>query len=354
MVFQVRRITVAMGVLACFALAGPQAAKAEDEAGVRRLEIPSVERGGTLDVTVWYPASASGRSVLLGEDRIFTGTPALLDAPISKGRFPLVLLSHGAGLGGSAQAMSWIASPLARRGYVVAAPNHPGNSGPERSAEETMKLWLRPADLSQTVTALERAPLLSEHLDFRRIGVLGLSMGGSTALALAGARFDPQALATYCDTDAFIPSLCDWVRQSGVDLHGIDRQAAGRDKADARIRFAMAIDPAPVNAFRVETLSTIGIPVNIVNLGRAGHIPVAIDASAIADTIPDARYALIEDASHFSLFAECKPDGADIAAAEGIDEPVCRDGGVRSRKALHEQMIGLVADAFATALRLEP
>lgn len=69
-------------------------------------------------------------------------------------------------------------------------------------------------------------------------------MGGYTALAVAGARMDQQRLAAYCDTDLRNHSLCEWLAQSGVDLHRMDVQRAGLDYRDNRIGSAVAIDPA--------------------------------------------------------------------------------------------------------------
>ncbi|MFO1107270.1 MAG: alpha/beta fold hydrolase [Amaricoccus sp.] len=184
-------------------------AATEGDAGVYRMEVPSPEHEQPLDITIWYPAAATGgEEVTLGDSPFFMGTTARLDAPISDGRFPLVLLSHGVGLAGRAEALSWLAAPLAQRGFIVAAPTHPGNGGPDRSAAETMKLWLRPDDISRTLDAVEENSLLAQHLAPNEVGVLGLSMGGGTALALAGARFDPQLLAgpTAIPTPAILPS----------------------------------------------------------------------------------------------------------------------------------------------------
>ncbi|WP_320409370.1 MULTISPECIES: dienelactone hydrolase [unclassified Aureimonas] len=310
------------------------------------MEVASPERRHPLDVTVWYPAAPGGEKVVLGEGPFFAGTSARLDAPVAEGRFPLVLLSHGAGLAGRADAISWIAAPLAQRGFIVAAPTHPGNSGPNRSAAETIKVWLRPADIARTLDAMERSDLAKQHLAPNQVGVLGLSMGGSTALALAGARFDPRLLATYCDTNARNASLCGWIRQSGVDLHAMDMQAAGRNHLDRRIRFAMAIDPAPVNVFDKASLSGIGIPVELVNLGRTNEIPVSAQASDVAKAIPNARYAVIETASHFSMFGVCKPGAAEAAASDGVEEPICSDGSGTSRQIIHAQLIDMVEAAF--------
>ncbi|WP_256752267.1 dienelactone hydrolase [Mesorhizobium sp. Mes31] len=328
-------------------------AGASDSVGVRRVSAPSRERGIDLDVTVWYPALPGGDTVTLGDTALFVGTSAMRDAPIAGGKFPLILLSHGAGLAGTPQALSWIATPLAGRGFIVAAPTHPGNTGPDRSAAETMKLWLRPADLTATLDATEKDVFLRDHLEHGKIGALGLSMGGNTALAIAGARIDPKLLADYCDTDLLNASLCEWVRQSGLDLHAMDLQPAGRDNRDERIHFAMAIDPAPTDVLDAKSLAGIRIPVAIVNLGLPGKIPVTVDASGIAKAISNASYATIEGASHYSMFAECKPGAPSIIASEQIGDPVCDDGGGRSRGEIHARLIDMATVAFNRALKTD-
>jgi predicted dienelactone hydrolase len=341
----------AMLSVAAIGAALQRPAAADDPVGVRQISAWSRERGAALDVTVWYPAAPGGSPVTLGESPFFVGTPALRDAPLADGRFPVILLSHGAGIGGNAAALSWIATPLAEHGYIVAAPNHPGNSGPDRSARETMKLWLRPADLSASLDALGASGLFAPHLEPGKVGVLGLSAGGSTALAIAGARFDAQRLAAYCDTDALNPSLCGWVRQSGVDLHAMDMRGAGRDNRDPRVGFAMAIDPAPVDVFDPGSFAGIAIPMALVNLGRPGEIPVTLQAAGIAAEIPQASYATVADARHFSMFALCKPGAAELAEAEQIGDPICADGGGRGRAALHAALIDMATAAFDRALQ---
>lgn len=327
---------------------------AGDQAGVRQFLVPSQERRADLDVTAWYPADAGGEPLTLGESVFFMGTPAMREAPIRKGTFPVILISHGAGLGGNAEALSWLAAPLARRGFVVVAPTHPGNTGENRSAEETMKLWLRPADIAAALNAVSKNAFFEGHIELGKTGVLGLSMGGSTALAIAGARFDPGRLARYCDTDALNPSLCAWVRQSGFDLHAMNMEAAGRDHKDTRIGFAMAIDPVPAGVFEPASLSQISIPVELINLGRSGEIPLTAHAGKIAAVIPHTTYSTIHDASHYSMFAECKPGAARIAEAEMIEEPICSDGGGRLRKDIHSQLIDRVVGSFSRALRGTP
>lgn len=327
--------------------------KADTPAGVRQITVPSKERGTNLDVTVWYPAQAGGAEILLGDTPLFKGTASMRDAPPVEGKFPLILLSHGTGIAGNAQATGWIAAPLARQGYIVAAPNHPGNQSGNTSASETMKLWLRPADFTATLDALQTGTVFRDRIDWKNVGALGLSMGGYTALAVAGARMDQQRLAAYCDTDLRNHSLCEWLAQSGVDLHRMDVQRAGLDYRDNRIRSAVAIDPAMSDTLTAESVAGIAIPVDLVNLGRKGDIPRTLQASWMADIIPGARYASIEDADHFSMFAACKAGASDKLKAEGVTEPLCDDGGGRSRSAIHAQLIDMITDAFNRTLKAQ-
>lgn len=334
-----------------FALSTAQIAHADGAVGVRQIVVPSKERAINLDAIVWYPAQPGGKQVVLGDTPFFLGTPAQRDAPISEGKFPLILLSHGAGIGGNAPALSWLAVPLAEQGFIVAAPTHPGSLSGNKSALENMKLWRRPADFTDTLNVLEKEAFFQDHMDNQKIGALGVSMGGYTALAIAGVRIDPKLLAAYCDTDLINPSLCGWVRQSGLDLHKMDLQPAARDNSDKRIRSAVVIDPGPTDTFEPESVASITIPVDLINLGRPEDIPLTVRASAIAKIIPDARYTAIEDAGHFTLLAECKPDAPAVLKAQGIDEPFCTDGSGRSRSAIHAQLVEIITEAFNRTLK---
>ncbi|MEM8555372.1 MAG: dienelactone hydrolase family protein [Pseudomonadota bacterium] len=345
------KVLVRIGVMLVMMLVSVSLARAEHLAGVTQITVPSEERGRDLSVTIWYPATLGGDPVRVGENIFFEGTPALFNAPWADGELPLVMLSHGAGLAGRAEAMGWIAASLAEAGFVVAAPTHPGNTGRDRSAEETMKLWLRPSDVSAALDALEDREDLAARLDFNRVGALGLSMGGNTALLLAGARIDPAVLASYCDAEDPENSLCLWVRMSGVDLSAFDPVIAGRDSTDPSFKAAMAMDPALVDVLDLTSFGDVEIPLSLVNLGAEEDVPASLDASAVADAVTHATYARITDASHFSMFGVCKPNAAAIAVEEQIEDPICSDGTGGSRDGIHREMVGLAEAFFNQALR---
>ncbi|TYC52194.1 hypothetical protein FMN50_19500 [Rhodobacterales bacterium] len=180
---------VILGLLMGFAVSPVRAAASDvPSVGVRTLSVFSEARGEPLSVTIWYPAGPGGEADLIGDDRIFAGTPALRDAPARADGYPLVLLSHGSGA--TVEKMSWIATDLAARGYVVAGPNHPGTTSGDSTPEDTPKLWERTDDLSEINSYLLKAPEWKEVVDADRVAALGFSLGGAAVLELAGARGD--------------------------------------------------------------------------------------------------------------------------------------------------------------------
>lgn len=124
------------------------------EVGVRQISLTAAptDYGRDLHVTVWYPAKDGGEPVMIGANRVFAGAPAVPDAAPAQGRFPLVVLSHGSG--SRVQGMSWLATELAKAGFVVAGPNHPGTTSGYSTPGDTPKLWQRAADLSAVIDRL--------------------------------------------------------------------------------------------------------------------------------------------------------------------------------------------------------
>jgi len=114
-----------------------------------------------------------------------------------EGKFPMVLISHGAG--GNAGQFGWIASKLAEQGYVVALPNHPGTTSRNASAEAAVRVWERPQDVTAVIDHIEENAADFGNIDLNRIGVVGFSAGGYTALAVSGARVNPDKLQRFCD-----------------------------------------------------------------------------------------------------------------------------------------------------------
>jgi predicted dienelactone hydrolase len=134
-----------------------------------------------LATLVWYPAKPR------------TGTPeafGLRDATVRRGRFPLVLFSHGAC--GSPDEATYLTMALASRGFVVAAPPHPGNSVAEwpaclASANFIDSFFERVPDVRFVLDAMlaendSASSRFAGHIRPDAIGMSGLSYGGFTTL----------------------------------------------------------------------------------------------------------------------------------------------------------------------------
>lgn len=293
-------------------------------------------RGTDVDFNIWYPALPGGKSVTVGGNGVFYGTPAGRDAPHQAGRFPMVVISHGAG--GNAGQFGWIASELAEAGYVVVLPNHPGTTTGNASAEAAVRVWERPADVSAVLDEITANADDYPYIDTDQISILGFSAGGYTAMATAGARVNPDLLQGFCDDGDHGMSDCAFLAHFGVDLHAMDLSPAAQDLSDPRIKTAVIIDPGIVETMTAESLAKIDIPMLIINLGDEETVPAGVYARQAAEVIPNATYSIVGDAIHFSFLAQCKPKGAQILINEGELDPLCDDAGGRDRANIHDDL----------------
>ena len=124
-----------------------------------------------LTTEVWYPTTGG------------SGAP-VRDADAAKGRFPLILSSHGYGDIRTGEA--YVAEALASRGYVVAAPDFP-LTNLMSAPRDPVDVVNQPGDVrfvaDQVLSlAKSKGSWLAGRIDRRRIGASGLSYGGLTTL----------------------------------------------------------------------------------------------------------------------------------------------------------------------------
>jgi predicted dienelactone hydrolase len=277
-------------------------------AGLRTIEITTPGRELPISVSLWYPAREGGSDQVVGGNQVFKGVPVKQDAVIAEGKFPLVLLAHG-GLRAAPHLSGWLAAHLARRGFIVAEP-HPPQLGPADAQAALAETWLRPADLSATLEAVEADALLSAQIQQDSVGAVGFLLGGTSALALAGAEIDPAPYAGICDGEAAIGMDCAWFSAQGVDLHAVDLSRLARANYDPRIKVAIAIDPELSTVLTQASLSNISIPVTVINLGKPETILPGLNAAGLEGLIPNGTYATVPEATQYSSFSECTAKGA--------------------------------------------
>ncbi len=336
----------ALLVLPLLALAGPTCAF---EARTRWITITQPDSGKSERVLMTYPAKTDGEVYRLGANALWQGVPARREATPAKGKWPLVLLSHGSG--GNAAGLGWVSTFLAKNGFVVASPNHAGCTSTDMAISNCIKIWNRPEDLSELLDVLLADDHWSKQIDEKRIAAMGFSLGGNSVLLMAGARMSLEAYQAYCQTMLSPQSDCTWLRRGGVDLATVDKSRFDKESRDPRISAFVAIDPGFAPGYRTDSLRTIIIPGLLLNLGVGSDVPVTLKADSLAAAIPQAEFASIAGAVHFSFLGLCNPNGAELLKAEN-DDPVCDDGGNLPRQALHQQMLQRIG-LFLTKTLLE-
>ena len=188
--------------------------------GTQTLHLTDHARSRELMAQLWYPAAKAGQRPFAnymepGVAATYAEVPAgtlrnvrthaRLSAPLAKGRHPVVILATGGIEPRSIYTL--YAEELAARGFVVATVDHTNEAravvfpdgritGPAEiptTIEETVD-WVpravavRVADTRFLLDRLERL----RGLDLRRVGMVGHSLGGSTAaeVMLADSRID--------------------------------------------------------------------------------------------------------------------------------------------------------------------
>jgi predicted dienelactone hydrolase len=137
-----------------------------------------------LVTTIWYPAvKRTGTEEPFGRR----------DAKAKRGRFPLIVFSHGTC--GRPTEASYLTMALVREGAIVAAPAHPGNTTDDGPSCLGGNVFIdsavnRQPDVSFVVDSMlaeatDEKSRFARRIDGDSIGVTGLSFGGFTALLTA-------------------------------------------------------------------------------------------------------------------------------------------------------------------------
>lgn len=317
--------------------------------GFQSTILPDPQHKRPLEMVVWYPGTTTTTAQLIADDAVFVGASAVRDAPPVASEHPLVVLSHG--YRGNWSNLAWLASALAHQGYIVAAVNHPGTTTHDRSAVAAAQLWLRPADLSRAIDAVTSQPDKFGAVDKGRIAVVGHSLGGWTALEIAGARFDPDLFAGDCKIHPQLSSCKVYRQMTPVSTPELKTALAG-DLRDQRVTAVISLDLGLSRGMTSQSLATLPVPTLVIAAGAPSQdLPAALESVDLAKRLPLAstRYIEIADASHFSFMSQCKPVAEALLEEDSPgDGIICRDGeNARPRAVIQQQVTSLISDFLA-------
>jgi predicted dienelactone hydrolase len=341
---------IAAGAIALLASSLPAAAAI----GLQEIEIAGDAGAEPLAVSLWYPATAAGTPVLVGDNPVFVGLEVLPEATPAGNGLPLAILSHG--FGGHRGNLAWLAAPLVEAGHVVAALDHPGTTTRDMRAGEPMALAGRAGQISRLIDALSSeavGDLAPGLLDGERIAVIGHSLGAWTALQLAGAQFSLERALDDCRERPEL-AACEVLAWSGAADDPTAAAALGRAQRDDRVGAVVALDIGMARGFTPASLAAIEVPVLVIAAGAPNpRIPAEHESGHLAAHLPAATTTVIElaDAGHFSFMPRCKPGAvALLEVEEPGDEIVCLDADGGQREALHTAIGQAITGLLEAAL----
>ena len=297
-----------MKILAMLALAVAIAASGASAEGVGFRDIYVEADGERLVTALWYPSQKSGRTAVGPFTMEASRGPA-----VGAGRYGVLLLSHGTG--GGRLNHRGTAIRLAEGGYIVAAPEHAGDSWRDKRHSGTAANWIRrPRQLSAVLDRLLGDTELGPRIDVARIGAVGHSAGGYSVLALIGGRADMSVLAHHCthrrDED---PSFCGYGRPGNHSADPIP------DLSDSRVGAVAAV--APVGAlFGEGAFAGVRVPAQIHLLAGDRVLREPWHAENIAALMGAyARLVVHPEAHHFAFITPFPPSMAAEVGAAGSD-----------------------------------
>lgn len=262
---------------------------------------------------------------------------------------PVVIISHG--FGDVKESFTFIARHLASYGFVAILPEHVGSdlnyrqqflNGQLDTLLSPMEFLNRPREITFLIDELERlvntSPRWAERLNLDQIGIMGDSLGGSTALSLAGAEINYARLSEACGPDSFSINFALYLECRARFLPPQNYQLK-----DQRIKAVYVTHPVGGYLFGPEGMGQIDIPLLMV-VGSNDIVATAVTEQVHPfvwlQTQP--KYlALLQVGTHFSSKPGRETNQQQTSAAQNSANQVIqlltgqhRDVGTRYSEAL--------------------
>ena len=293
------------------------------ESGFVMLTAVDPVEGGAMQVVVAYPTNELATTTTLGPFTLAAGRDSL-PAP---GQHPLIVFSHGTG--GSAFGHHDSLTALARAGFVAAAVEHPRDNHRDESGFGTdLQLIGRAHHIVALIDTLLADKKFGPIIDRNRIGMVGHSAGGYTALVVAGARPDFGLAAAYRQA---VPD--DPYRARAEAAGAFRRKPDLQLVADPRVRAIVLMAPALGYMFDAAGLAGVKVPVRMLRPSNDELLPHPWHAEHIARHLanrPD--YSVLDGAGHFVFLAPCSPSFTAMA------RQICTDPPGIDRTAVHDRL----------------
>jgi predicted dienelactone hydrolase len=287
-------------------------------AGVTRITVHDTT---PFDVLIAYPTEAAEASVEEGPIKLV----ASRDAPVAAGaRFPVVLFSHGGSGPGTPLVNGDLLLHLARQGFIVIAPFHPGTAKPFVD---------RPRQIHKALDSVLADPRFSKRADPDRMGMVGFSFGGAVTLIVAGATIDLAHLSAYCHDHADDSRAC-----GGIATDGSWAKVPPSRKSDDALPLKALVLLEPYGApIEQKGLGSLDLPILIYSASQS-DLKAEGNILALAKALPRSPRQIAVPGSHFVFVDPCSP----ILATTATE--ICSDPPDTDRAAIHQRFKREISD----------
>lgn len=237
-------------------------------------------------------------------NRQISGTLYLPNLPTGQ-TAPLIVISHG--VAEDRTTFAYLARHLASHGFAIAALEHTVGDAKQlrnylaglASPPPATELLDRPRDISFLLNALQQNKSLQTKVNVQQVGVIGHSLGGYTAFAIAGATIDFEQVRRNCNPNRSL-NLSVLLQCRANELQ------ANHDRLyDSRINAVFAMNPLSSTILGQRGISQIQVPVML--LGGSDDIVTPVVPEQILPftwvKTPDKYLAVIDKGTHFSTQA---------------------------------------------------
>ena len=274
--------------------------------------------------------------------------------PNSQNPAPVIVISHGLGLDSSN--FRYLANHLVHNGFAVIIPNHPGSDakqlqslikGNSNQVTQPNEFKDRPLDIKYILDQLESDLQFQSRLNLQQVGIFGQSLGGYTALALAGAKINFSQLQADCHPDKLQNT---WNMSLLLQCRALElpnQSGQEYDFQDTRIKAAIAVNPITSSIFGQAGLSQIHTPVMIVGSSEDTVAPTLYEQIVPFSWIthPQKYLVMLIGGTHFSTIGNSNPGSTQTALSTDM---------VGDASQAHDYMNALSLPFFQTYIAGKP
>ena len=266
----------------------------------------------SFPVLVQYPTDTPSAPVAFGPFTMAVSP----DAPVAEGKFPLIIISHGNS--GSHLLYRTLSTHLAKNGYIVAMLEHYGNNRNNNELEGTDRnLMYRTKHIRLTMDIISNDSTFRPFIQPDNAAIIGHSIGGSTALALAGGM--PWS----------------WNCQK-IEV-----------ESDPRVKALVLLAPATDFYLAPDSLRNVKVPILMLFAGK-DHLALHCQPDVVLNGVADKAQVtlrIIENAGHFSFISPYPPQ------MKNPGFPPSNDPEGFNRKSFHEKLPGELLEFFDKKLK---